>query len=144
MNPKLTNYSILKLIILCYLQTELNPPQEASVDLYKAIQKAYNNALQKKEYQILPDLWKNSIMSQPQRMTLLYWCCGNSNLRPSWGQLATPYIYAQFSPLWCSMAFWPYHSSLAHYGLRPYPAILGLTGQFPYPQPPGLGGLSVS
>ncbi|MBW0522618.1 hypothetical protein O181_062333 [Austropuccinia psidii MF-1] len=34
-------------------------PQEASVDIYKAIQKAYSNALQHKEYQILVDLWKN-------------------------------------------------------------------------------------
>ncbi|MBW0571550.1 hypothetical protein O181_111265, partial [Austropuccinia psidii MF-1] len=24
----------------------------------------------------------------PQRITLLHWCCGNSNLGPSWGQLA--------------------------------------------------------
>ncbi|MBW0574499.1 hypothetical protein O181_114214 [Austropuccinia psidii MF-1] len=30
---------------------------------YKAIQKAYNNALQHKEYQILPDLWKKCINS---------------------------------------------------------------------------------
>ncbi|MBW0579393.1 hypothetical protein O181_119108 [Austropuccinia psidii MF-1] len=35
------------------------PPQEASVDIYKASQKAYNNALQHKEYQILADLSKN-------------------------------------------------------------------------------------
>ncbi|MBW0539087.1 hypothetical protein O181_078802 [Austropuccinia psidii MF-1] len=34
------------------------PPQEASVDIYKASQKAYNNTLQHKEYQILADLWK--------------------------------------------------------------------------------------
>ncbi|MBW0569955.1 hypothetical protein O181_109670 [Austropuccinia psidii MF-1] len=85
-------------------------------------------------------------VSQPQRMTLLYWCCGNSNLRPGWGQLATPYLYGQFGPLWCPMAFFTYHSSLANHGLRPYPAIIGLPGQFPYPQPllSGLGGLSVS
>ncbi|MBW0593994.1 hypothetical protein O181_133709 [Austropuccinia psidii MF-1] len=38
---------------------ELTPPQEASVDIYKASQKAYNNALQHKEYQILADLWRN-------------------------------------------------------------------------------------
>ncbi|MBW0507566.1 hypothetical protein O181_047281 [Austropuccinia psidii MF-1] len=38
---------------------ELTPPQEASVDIYKASQKAYNNAFQHKEYQILADLWKN-------------------------------------------------------------------------------------
>ncbi|MBW0571310.1 hypothetical protein O181_111025 [Austropuccinia psidii MF-1] len=37
---------------------ELTPPQEASVDIYKASQKAYNNALQHKEYQILADMWK--------------------------------------------------------------------------------------
>ncbi|MBW0494804.1 hypothetical protein O181_034519, partial [Austropuccinia psidii MF-1] len=37
---------------------ELKPPQEASVGIYKAIQKAYNNALQHKEYQILADLLK--------------------------------------------------------------------------------------
>ncbi|MBW0488592.1 hypothetical protein O181_028307 [Austropuccinia psidii MF-1] len=53
MNPKLINYAILKLIILFYLQTELKLPQEASVDIYKAIQKAYSNAFQNKEYQIL-------------------------------------------------------------------------------------------
>ncbi|MBW0549500.1 hypothetical protein O181_089215 [Austropuccinia psidii MF-1] len=39
-------------------EKELKPPQEASVDIYKASQKAYNNALQHKEYQILADLWK--------------------------------------------------------------------------------------
>ncbi|MBW0585880.1 hypothetical protein O181_125595 [Austropuccinia psidii MF-1] len=46
-----------------YLQTELTPPQEASVDIYKASQKAYNNALQHKEYQILGDLWTNCMNS---------------------------------------------------------------------------------
>ncbi|MBW0560733.1 hypothetical protein O181_100448 [Austropuccinia psidii MF-1] len=40
-------------------QTELKQPQEASVDIYKAIPKAYDNALQHKAYQILSDLWKN-------------------------------------------------------------------------------------
>ncbi|MBW0557280.1 hypothetical protein O181_096995 [Austropuccinia psidii MF-1] len=42
---------------------ELTPPQEASVDIYKASQKAYKNALQHKEYQILADLWKNCMNS---------------------------------------------------------------------------------
>ncbi|MBW0523107.1 hypothetical protein O181_062822 [Austropuccinia psidii MF-1] len=56
MTFKLINYVILKLIILFYLQTELELPQEASVDIYKASQKAYKNALQHKEYQILADL----------------------------------------------------------------------------------------
>ncbi|MBW0572298.1 hypothetical protein O181_112013 [Austropuccinia psidii MF-1] len=37
---------------------ELTPPQEGSVDIYKASQKAYNNELKHKEYQILSDLWK--------------------------------------------------------------------------------------
>ncbi|MBW0461825.1 hypothetical protein O181_001540 [Austropuccinia psidii MF-1] len=63
MNPKLKDHAILKLIILFYLQTELTPPQEALVDIYKAIQKAYNNSLQQKEYQILADLWKNCMNS---------------------------------------------------------------------------------
>ncbi|MBW0526636.1 hypothetical protein O181_066351 [Austropuccinia psidii MF-1] len=63
MTSKLINYVILKLIILPYLQTELKPPQEASVDIYKASQKAYHNALQHKEYQILADLWKNCMNS---------------------------------------------------------------------------------
>ncbi|MBW0510346.1 hypothetical protein O181_050061 [Austropuccinia psidii MF-1] len=63
MTSKLINYVILKLIILFYLQTELKPPQEASVDIYKASQKAYNNALQHNEYQILADLWKNCMNS---------------------------------------------------------------------------------
>ncbi|MBW0591016.1 hypothetical protein O181_130731 [Austropuccinia psidii MF-1] len=44
---------------LFYLQKELTPPQEASVDIYKASQKADKNALQHKEYQILADLWRN-------------------------------------------------------------------------------------
>ncbi|MBW0478625.1 hypothetical protein O181_018340 [Austropuccinia psidii MF-1] len=48
---------------LFYLQKELTLPQEASVDIYKAIQKAYNNALQHKECQILADLWKNCMNS---------------------------------------------------------------------------------
>ncbi|MBW0563876.1 hypothetical protein O181_103591 [Austropuccinia psidii MF-1] len=38
---------------------ELTPPQEASVGIYKARKKAYSNALQNKEYQILADLWEN-------------------------------------------------------------------------------------
>ncbi|MBW0501174.1 hypothetical protein O181_040889 [Austropuccinia psidii MF-1] len=63
MYPKLKNYAILKLIILFNLQQEITPPQEASVNIYKAIQKAYNNALQHKEYQILADLWKNYMNS---------------------------------------------------------------------------------
>ncbi|MBW0585960.1 hypothetical protein O181_125675 [Austropuccinia psidii MF-1] len=63
MTSKLINYVILKLIILFYLQKELTPPQEASVDIYKASQKAYNNELQHKEYQILADLWKNCMNS---------------------------------------------------------------------------------
>ncbi|MBW0521226.1 hypothetical protein O181_060941 [Austropuccinia psidii MF-1] len=63
MTSKLINYAILKLIKLFYLQTELTPPQEASVDIYKASQKAYNNALLHKEYLILSDLWKNCMNS---------------------------------------------------------------------------------
>ncbi|MBW0586464.1 hypothetical protein O181_126179 [Austropuccinia psidii MF-1] len=50
------NCPIPKLMTLFYLQKELTPPQEASVDIYKARKKAYNNALQHKEYQILADL----------------------------------------------------------------------------------------
>ncbi|MBW0536200.1 hypothetical protein O181_075915 [Austropuccinia psidii MF-1] len=46
-------------------QGELTLPQEGSVDIYKAIRKAYNNALQHKEYQILADLWKNCMNSHP-------------------------------------------------------------------------------
>ncbi|MBW0571690.1 hypothetical protein O181_111405 [Austropuccinia psidii MF-1] len=45
------------------LQKELKPPQEASVDIYKASQKAYNNALHHKNNQILAVLWKNCINS---------------------------------------------------------------------------------
>ncbi|MBW0511707.1 hypothetical protein O181_051422 [Austropuccinia psidii MF-1] len=63
MTSELINYVILKLIILFYLQTELKLPQNASVDIYKAIQKAYNNSLKHKEYQILADLWKNCMNS---------------------------------------------------------------------------------
>ncbi|MBW0593402.1 hypothetical protein O181_133117 [Austropuccinia psidii MF-1] len=48
---------------LFYLQKELTLPQEASVDIYKGSQKAYNNALRHKEYQILADLWKNCMSS---------------------------------------------------------------------------------
>ncbi|MBW0465206.1 hypothetical protein O181_004921 [Austropuccinia psidii MF-1] len=48
---------------LVYLERDLKPPQEASADIYKASQKAYNNALQHKEYQILADLRKNCINS---------------------------------------------------------------------------------
>ncbi|MBW0583370.1 hypothetical protein O181_123085 [Austropuccinia psidii MF-1] len=63
MTSKLIDYVILKLIILCYLQTELTPPQEVTVDIYKGSQKAYDNALQHKQYQILADLWKNCMNS---------------------------------------------------------------------------------
>ncbi|MBW0578991.1 hypothetical protein O181_118706 [Austropuccinia psidii MF-1] len=48
---------------LFYLQKELTPPQEDSVDIYKASKKAYNNTLQHKEYQILADMWKNCMNS---------------------------------------------------------------------------------
>ncbi|MBW0578691.1 hypothetical protein O181_118406 [Austropuccinia psidii MF-1] len=63
MTSKLINYVILKLIKLFYFQKELTPPQEASVDIDKARKKAYNNALQHKEYQILSDLGKNCMNS---------------------------------------------------------------------------------
>ncbi|MBW0589786.1 hypothetical protein O181_129501 [Austropuccinia psidii MF-1] len=63
MTSKFIHYVIRKLIILFYLQKELKPPQEASVDIYKASQKAYNNALQHKEYQIFADLGKNCMNS---------------------------------------------------------------------------------
>ncbi|MBW0491440.1 hypothetical protein O181_031155 [Austropuccinia psidii MF-1] len=63
MDPKLTDYASLKLIILFYLQKELTQPQEASVDIYKASQRAYNNAFQHKEHQILADLWRNCMNS---------------------------------------------------------------------------------
>ncbi|MBW0520250.1 hypothetical protein O181_059965 [Austropuccinia psidii MF-1] len=66
------------------------------------------------------------------------WVLQQFSLGPSWGQLATPYLLWPIGPLWCSMALWPYHIPLAFYGLRPYPAIIGLPGQFPYLQPPGL------
>ncbi|MBW0487766.1 hypothetical protein O181_027481 [Austropuccinia psidii MF-1] len=42
---------------------DLKLPQEASVYIYKASQKAYKNALKHKEYHILADLWKNCINS---------------------------------------------------------------------------------
>ncbi|MBW0515088.1 hypothetical protein O181_054803 [Austropuccinia psidii MF-1] len=71
MTSKLINYVILKLIILFYLQTKLTPPQEASVGIHKGIQKAYNNALQHKEYQILADLWKNCMNSYPTLIKFL-------------------------------------------------------------------------
>ncbi|MBW0561211.1 hypothetical protein O181_100926 [Austropuccinia psidii MF-1] len=60
---KLINCVILKLIILFYLQRKLTLPQEASVDIYKASHKAYNNAFQHKEYQIVAYLWKNYMSS---------------------------------------------------------------------------------
>ncbi|MBW0523407.1 hypothetical protein O181_063122 [Austropuccinia psidii MF-1] len=63
MTSKLINYAIFNLIILFYFPKELTPPQEASVDIFKASQKAYNNALQHKEYQILADLWQNFMNS---------------------------------------------------------------------------------
>ncbi|MBW0587219.1 hypothetical protein O181_126934 [Austropuccinia psidii MF-1] len=50
-------------MILFYLQKELTPPQEASVDIYKESQKAYNNALQHKEYHIPAYLWKKCMSS---------------------------------------------------------------------------------
>ncbi|MBW0513970.1 hypothetical protein O181_053685 [Austropuccinia psidii MF-1] len=63
MDPKLTNYAILKLIILFEFQKELKLPPESSVDIYKASQKVYSNALQHKGYQILAYLWENSLNS---------------------------------------------------------------------------------
>ncbi|MBW0481658.1 hypothetical protein O181_021373 [Austropuccinia psidii MF-1] len=63
MNPKLTNYAIVKLIILFYLQGELKQPQKSPLDIYKETQKAQNNAFQHTEYHILADLWKNFMNS---------------------------------------------------------------------------------
>ncbi|MBW0542908.1 hypothetical protein O181_082623 [Austropuccinia psidii MF-1] len=63
MTSKSRNYVILKLIRLVYLQKELTPPQEASVEIYKARKKDYNKALQHKEYHNLADLWKNCMNS---------------------------------------------------------------------------------
>ncbi|MBW0589242.1 hypothetical protein O181_128957 [Austropuccinia psidii MF-1] len=51
------------LILPFYLQKELTPPQQASADIKKASHKAYNNAPQYKEYQILEDLWENCMNS---------------------------------------------------------------------------------
>ncbi|MBW0568146.1 hypothetical protein O181_107861, partial [Austropuccinia psidii MF-1] len=68
---KLINWVILKLIKLFYIEKELTPPQEASVDIYKASQKAYNNSLQHKEYRILSDLWKNRMNYYPTVRKLL-------------------------------------------------------------------------
>ncbi|MBW0519557.1 hypothetical protein O181_059272 [Austropuccinia psidii MF-1] len=85
-------------------------------DSYKRIK----NELTNSPVLILPDFE----LSQPQRMTLLHWCCGNSKLGPSWGQLVTPYLYGQFFPLWCSMFFWPYRTSLANFlTLKPQASI---------------------
>ncbi|MBW0513662.1 hypothetical protein O181_053377 [Austropuccinia psidii MF-1] len=73
-------------------------------------------------------------LSQPLRITLLHWCCANSNLGPSWGQLATPYIYGQFGPFWFSMDFlaispspgllWPQPSFMASSHILPSLASL--------------------
>ncbi|MBW0502282.1 hypothetical protein O181_041997 [Austropuccinia psidii MF-1] len=51
------------------------------------------------------------VLSQPRRLTLLHRCCSDSNLEPSWGQLATPYLLWPIGPLWCSMAIWPFLAS---------------------------------
>ncbi|MBW0510111.1 hypothetical protein O181_049826 [Austropuccinia psidii MF-1] len=59
------------------------------------------------------------------------WVLRKFSLEPSWGQLATPYL------LWPIDLLWPEHLPLAFHGLRPYPAIIGLPGQFPYLQPSG-------
>ncbi|MBW0541445.1 hypothetical protein O181_081160 [Austropuccinia psidii MF-1] len=90
------------------------------------------------------------VLSQPQIITLLNGCCGNSILtqvRANW-----PYhiIYAQLAP---SSALWPLGyltSSLAIYGLRPYTAFIGPLGQLPTSPTPrplplflGLGVLSI-
>ncbi|MBW0543614.1 hypothetical protein O181_083329 [Austropuccinia psidii MF-1] len=69
--PAITPQAALKKVIYVIItednqlqkDKELTPPQEASVDIYKASQKAYNNALQHKKYQILADLWKNCMNS---------------------------------------------------------------------------------
>ncbi|MBW0476882.1 hypothetical protein O181_016597 [Austropuccinia psidii MF-1] len=51
------------MITLFYLQTELTIPQEALVDISKAIHKAHTNGLQHKEEQNLEDLWKSCMNS---------------------------------------------------------------------------------
>ncbi|MBW0540414.1 hypothetical protein O181_080129, partial [Austropuccinia psidii MF-1] len=50
---------------------DIKPPQEASMYIYKTSQKAYNNELQHKEYQILADLLKNCMNSYLSVIKLL-------------------------------------------------------------------------
>ncbi|MBW0538317.1 hypothetical protein O181_078032 [Austropuccinia psidii MF-1] len=69
-----------------------------------------------------------SRLSQPQVMTLLHGCCGN----PAWNQVGANWPHhifnGQLGPFGHSTFPWPFMA----------PIIIGLPGQFPYPQPPGL------
>ncbi|MBW0586007.1 hypothetical protein O181_125722 [Austropuccinia psidii MF-1] len=55
-----------------------------------------------------------------------------------------PWVLRQFQPgtklgpIGHTISFMANWSPLVPYGLRPYPAIIGLLGQFPPHQPPGL------
>ncbi|MBW0541312.1 hypothetical protein O181_081027 [Austropuccinia psidii MF-1] len=74
---------------------------------------------------------------------------------PTWGNWPHQIFMGNFAPSGSLWPFdhitlpWPIMAPTIIYGLRPYPAIIGLPGQFPYPQHPGLclcfgpGGLSV-
>ncbi|MBW0514461.1 hypothetical protein O181_054176 [Austropuccinia psidii MF-1] len=71
-------------------------------------------------------------------LTLLLDGFGN----PAWSQVGANWsrhiIYGQLAPLG---ALWnPRHNTFQwpSYGLRPYPAVIGLLGLFPLHQPPGL------
>ncbi|MBW0491817.1 hypothetical protein O181_031532 [Austropuccinia psidii MF-1] len=63
-----------------------------------------------------------------------------SSMNPIYGQLSIPSFSWQIGPCWCLMGFGKYPISLATHGLRPYPAVIGLLGQFstspPTPRPP--------
>ncbi|MBW0498315.1 hypothetical protein O181_038030 [Austropuccinia psidii MF-1] len=84
------------------------------------------------------------ILSQPQGMSPLHGCCGN----PAWNQVGANWphhiAYGQLNPFEVLWPFghrnfsWPFMDTIIIYGLRPYPAITGLPGQFPYLQPTGL------
>ncbi|MBW0576116.1 hypothetical protein O181_115831 [Austropuccinia psidii MF-1] len=71
-------------------------------------------------------------------LTLLLDGCGKS----TWSQVGANgprrIFYGQLPPL--GVLWHPRHKTFPwpFYGLRPYPAVIGLLGQFPLDQPPGL------
>ncbi|MBW0470520.1 hypothetical protein O181_010235 [Austropuccinia psidii MF-1] len=77
------------------------------------------------------------VLSQPRVITPPMGVCHNHSLTSFYAQLAMSSFSWPIDPYWSFMAFEPHLHSLANYGLRPNPALIGLLANPPPYQPPG-------